>query len=62
MRAVDANMVEWVGVGTGVMEIAHFDWADCRWEIIEVNERVTNITLISGKPNAEDLTAAVLRG
>lgn len=62
-RAVDEGMVKWIksdlfmDLGSG-----QFTWAGCTWELEEMRECVTSISLIKGKPSAEDLTAAVLRG
>jgi len=39
-----------------------FEWATAQWRYEELFERPISITLISGKPDAEDLTAAVLKG
>jgi hypothetical protein len=61
--AVDNQKVKWgkndlfIDLGT-----AQFEWADCTWEMTEMRECVRSISLLKGKPNAEDLTAAVLRG
>jgi hypothetical protein len=41
---------------------AEFEWAGCTWELTEDFEMVSCISLISGTPNEEDLTVAVLRG
>lgn len=42
--------------------IAEFEWAGCIWELVEMQEMVTSITLLKGDPIDEDLTIAVLRG
>jgi hypothetical protein len=62
-RAVDNKMVKW-GESSLFMALgsAQFEWAGCTWEITEMQECVTCIHLIKGKPTAEDLTAAVLKG
>jgi len=63
MNAVDNQMVVWgkndlfMSMGT-----AQFDWAGCTWEMTEMQECVTAIQLVKGKPIAEDLTAAMLKG
>lgn len=63
MRAVDNEEVIW-GKSTTFCQagFAEFKWAGCTWGMEEIQERVTSICLINGKPTEEDLTAAVLRG
>lgn len=62
-RAVENNQVEW-GKTSLLIDIctAEFYWVGCLWELEEMRETVCSISLIHGKPNEEDLTAAVLRG
>jgi hypothetical protein len=61
--AIDQEMIVWgkcdlfMSYGTG-----QFTFADCLWELAEMNELVTSIRLLKGNPNSEDLTAAVLKG
>lgn len=63
MKAVDNRMVKW-GQSSLFMSMgtAEFDWAGCTWEMTEMQECVTSIRLVKGKPTEQDLTAAVLRG
>lgn len=62
-RAIQDKKVKW-GKNSLFVDIciAQFEWAGCVWELEEMRETVCSITLISGEPNEEDLTAAVLRG
>jgi hypothetical protein len=39
---------------------AEFEWAGCTWQLSENFELVDSVSLLKGKPNIEDLTAAVL--
>jgi hypothetical protein len=61
--AVERGMVKWgkndlfMGMGT-----AEFEYAGCTWELVEMNECVTSITLLKGKPSIEDFTFAALKG
>jgi len=46
----------------GAAGSTQFEWANAQWRYEELFERPMSITLISGKPDAQDLTAAVLKG
>lgn len=64
-KAVDDERVEWipgtqklfVDLGTG-----QFKFAGCVWELEEMTEMVTRVSLLKGQLKTEDLTFAVLRG
>jgi hypothetical protein len=62
-RAIDEDMVKWgkaklfIDLGT-----APFEFAGCEWELTEMTEMVTSVSLLKGSPDSEDLTAAILRG
>jgi hypothetical protein len=61
--AIQRQEVKWgkdslIG-GAGLTE---FEWASAHWNYEEIFERPMSITLISGTPDAEDLTVAVLKG
>lgn len=63
MLAVDNKQVVW-GKSSLFCQAgsAEFKWAGCTWVMEEMQECVTSIQLIKGKPVEEDLTAAVLKG
>ena len=61
--ALDGKMVVW-GRSRGFCAAftTSFTFANCEWEIDELNEYVEGIKLVSGNIDAEALTAAVLTG
>ena len=62
-KAIEEKQVKWGKTRLFITQChAEFEWAGCTWELEEWQEMVSSITLISGQPNEEDLTVAVLRG
>lgn len=62
-QAIDGKMVEWVrSSGFCASFTSTFKWAECEWELEELNEIVTGIKLIKGTIDPEVLTATVLKG
>jgi hypothetical protein len=63
-RACDGGMVEWVDYSLGFLEGSRgvFKWADCTWQMDEMNEWVESVTLTEGTPDSESLTIALLKG
>ena len=61
-NAISNKEIKWVGKPTLFIETceAKFEWANAKWELVEHYELVYSIILISGTPNHEDLSAAVL--
>jgi hypothetical protein len=61
-NAISNKEIKWVGKQTLFIETceAEFKWADAVWELVEHYELVNSIRLISGRPNHQDLSAAVL--
>jgi hypothetical protein len=63
-NAVQAEQVKWdrkslsllAGSGAG-----QFDWAECTWQLEEIFEEVTSITLIKGNINEEAIIIAKLK-
>ena len=63
MYAVDNELVKWEESRLYVSQGTYcFRWANCSWEMIEMNEMVCSIELIKGKPTEQDLTFAMLKG
>ena len=63
VKAIDDEQVEWGRVGMFAEYCgAEFCWMSCNWKLNEYNEVVQDISLIKGKLDHPDLTAAMLRG
>jgi len=61
--AIQRQEVKWgkdslIGAGGST----EFEWASAQWRYEEIFERPMWITLIGGTPDAQDLTAAILKG
>ncbi len=62
-QAIDNKQVKWGDVSMWASScLAQFEWAGCKWSFNESFEVVYQITLLEGKLDSIDLTAAVLRG
>jgi len=60
-QAIDNKLVVW-GRSSGICGAisCEFTWAECKWEIEELNEYVTGFKLLEGEIDPETLTAALL--
>lgn len=62
-NALGRDEVEWGQCSSWIYEsTGHFKWAGCEWKIIEIQESVRSVELLSGTLDDPDLTVIVLRG
>lgn len=60
--AIENNEVKW-GSSSGFAELieSKFEYLNCTWKLVEFCELVEEIQLVSGIPDSEDFTAAILK-
>lgn len=63
ISAIKVGSVKWGrSCGFGEAFTSTFYFAECEWEINEVNEIITSISLVNGVIDTEVLTVAILTG